>query len=278
LKLLAPTAAALALASSAPLLGLVPRLAASPPPVPSASSFLQSHQRPDGGFAEEGSASSPALTAWAALALAAAGQRPDDALHYLQAAESGQLPAATRALVALAEAALGDGRAAEALPFGAGLTNTVIWTILARRQAGLAAPRALVRALLARQTASGGWGWAKGVAPDSNDTAAAVQALRAAEVSGRPIRRALDYLRSHRNADGGFALVRGRESDAQSTAWAIQAFLAGRAGVPDGAFGYLRRLRRDDGSYRYSRRYVTTPVWATAQVLPAVLRKPFPLR
>jgi hypothetical protein len=43
-------------------------------------------------------------------------------------------------------------------------------------------------------------------------------------------------------------------------------------------FTYLRSLRRDDGSYRYSRRYVTTPVWVTAQVLPAVLRKPFPLR
>ena len=47
--------------------------------------------------------------------------------------------------------------------------------------------------------------------------------------------------------------------------------------MPKGAFAYLARLRRDDGSYRYSRRYVTTPVWVTAQVLPALLRKPFPL-
>ena len=133
-------------------------------------------------------------------------------------------------------------------------------------------------ALLARQAKSGGWGWAKGVAPDSNDTAAAVQALRAAGVTGAPIRRALDYLRKTRNKDGGFAIVRGRESDAQSTAWAIQAFVAAGAPVPKGAFAYLRGLRRDDGSYRYSRRYVATPVWVTAQVLPAVLKKPFPLR
>jgi prenyltransferase beta subunit len=97
-------------------------------------------------------------------------------------------------------------------------------------------------------------------------------------VSGQPIRRALDYLRTARDRDGGFALIPGREADAQSTAWAIQAFLAAKAAVPSGAFSYLRSLRRPDGSYRYSRRYVTTPVWVTAQVLPAVSKKPFPIR
>jgi prenyltransferase beta subunit len=152
----------------------------------------------------------------------------------------------------------------------------MIWTILAWRQARLTVPKTAVTTLLARQAPSGGWGWATGVAPDSNDTAAAIQALRATGVTGAPIRRGLDYLRGARNRDGGFALVRGRESDAQSTAWAIQAFVAAGARVPTGAFAYLRGLERDDGSYRYSRRYVTTPVWVTAQVLPALRKKPFP--
>jgi hypothetical protein len=133
-----------------------------------------------------------------------------------------------------------------------------------------------VSALLARQVKSGGWGWTKGVAPDSNDTAAAVQALRAAGVTGPPIRRALDYLRKTRNKDGGFAIVSNRESDAQSTAWAIQAFVAARAPVPKGAFAHLARLRQSDGSYRYSARYAVTPVWVTAQVVPALMKKPFP--
>ena len=93
-------------------------------------------------------------------------------------------------------------------------------------------PKPLVNALLARQAKSGGWGWAKGVSPDSNDTAAAVQALRAAGVSGGAVRRALGYLRSVRGMDGGFALARGRESDAQSTAWAIQAFVAANHPYP----------------------------------------------
>ena len=257
MRLLAPAVAAVALMSPA--------------------QFLEAHQSADGGFAETGTAASPALTAWAALGLAASGEDAGAAPDYLQAHESEPMPAATRALVALAAAALGDARPAAALPPQTGETNTVIWTILALRQAGRSVPQTLVRALLERQARSGGWAWARGVAPDSNDTAAAVQALRAAHVSGAPIQRALGYLRALRKPDGGFALVRGRESDAQSTAWVVQAFLASGSKPPVGAYAYLTSLRREDGSYRYSKRYAVTPVWVTAQVLPAVMRVPFPL-
>ena len=45
---------------------------------------------------------------------------------------------------------------------------------------------------------------------------------------------------------------------------------------PRTAFAYLARLKRADGSYRYSTRYVTTPVWVTSQVLAALAKKPFP--
>ena len=57
-----------------------------------------------------------------------------------------------------------------------------------------------------------------------------------------------------------------------------QAYLAAGRSVPTGSIAYLQRLRRPDGSFRYSKRYATTPVWVTAQVLPALARKPFPLR
>jgi energy-coupling factor transport system substrate-specific component len=135
-----------------------------------------------------------------------------------------------------------------------------------------------VRFVLAQQARSGGWAWYLHGQPDSNDTAAAIEALRSAGVTGRPIQRGLAYLARLQNRDGGFELTPGRGSDAQSTAWAIQAFVAAHRPVPAGAIRYLQRLRRPDGSFRYSKRYATTPVWVTAQVLPALARRSFPLR
>ena len=78
--------------------------------------------------------------------------------------------------------------------------------------------------------------------------------------------------------DGGFRLVPGRVPDAQSTAWAIQGLLAARADPGARAYRYLAKLRRADGSYRYSKRYAVTPVWVTSQVLPALAGRTFPLR
>ena len=43
------------------------------------------------------------------------------------------------------------------------------------------------------------------------------------------------------------------------------------------AFRYLRRMQRENGSFRYNRQYVTTPVWVTSQALAALAREPFPL-
>ena len=248
--------------------------------------FLQGQQAPGGGFVEPSGASGPELTAWAALGLTAAGARPGRAFDYLVAHE-GELTEATDVeLVALAESALGhrpDRLLARIRrlqrPSGAiGPTvNSTIWGILALRQAGERAPRGAVRFVLRRQAHSGGWAWYPGGRPDSNDTAAAVQALRSAGVRGAPISRALAYLNRLRNGDGGFELTLGRGSDTQSTAWAIQAFIAAGKPVPHGARAYLQRMRRGDGSFRYSKRYATTPVWVTAQVLPALAGRAFPL-
>lgn len=236
--------------------------------------YVESQQREDGGFGDA------QITAWATLGLAAVGKENVRAAEYL----ARQDPALTTdvALVAMARTVAGDrpddllARLRKHRP--GKLVNATIWAILALRQAGEPAPRSLVRSLLAAQRPSGGWSWHAASAADANDTAAAIQALRAAGVRGRPIDRAVVFLRRHQNRDGGFELSLGRGSDTQSTAWAIQGLLAaGRApGAP--AFRYLARMRRADGSYRYNTRYVTTPLWVTAQVLPALAREPFPLR
>src|SRR5262249_3198239 len=107
------------------------------------------------------------------------------------------------------------------------LVNSTIWGVLALRAAGRPAGTS-GGYLEPAQRAGGGGPWYPRGAPDSNDTAAAIQALRAAGVRprARSIARGLAYLRRLQRPDGGFALVPGRSSDAQSTAWAIQAFVA----------------------------------------------------
>jgi hypothetical protein len=238
------------------------------------AAFIDAQQREDGGFGD------PQISAWATLALVAADAETGEAADYLARQEPAS--ATDVALIAMARAAASD-RPADLLPRlrahrPGKLVNATVWTILALRQAGEPAPPELVRAVLGAQTPSGGWSWLRGGAPDSNDTAAAIQALRAVGVRGKPIDRAVTFLRRHQNRDGGFELTLDRGSDAPSTAWAIQALLAAGREPGKAAFAYLRRLQRPDGSVRYSVRYDSSRLWTTAQVAPALARRAFPLR
>ncbi len=252
-------------------------------PLAGAGAFLAAAQQQDGGFAEAGGTPDESLTAWGTLGLVASGGSADArsrALSFLRLNEEPGMSDTDAALVALARLAVGDhpdallARLRSVKP--GPLVNAEIWAILALRGAGQPAPRTMVRNVLAAQSGYGGWSWLQGGKPDSNDTAAALEALRAAGVVGAPIARGLAALRAFRNRDGGYALTKGRDSDAQSTAWAIQALFA--CGKRPGAatWRFLARLRKVDGSYRYTLRYATTPVWVTAQVAPALAGRPYP--
>jgi hypothetical protein len=156
--------------------------------------------------------------------------------------------------------------------------NSTYWGAIALKAAGRKPGGKTVHYIIVVQRSNGGWSWSRGAAADAGDTAAAIQALRAAGVGARAasIRRAVRYLRRCQNKDGGFAVSPGSDSDAQSTAWAIQALLAARVAPGNRAYRYLKRLQRRNGSFRYNARYATTPTWVTAQVLCALARKPFP--
>jgi hypothetical protein len=248
----------------------------------SPSDYLAGRQQADGGFAEPGGRSDPALTAWAILGLKAAGRRVDHSpVAYLRSAPVADTTDLALRVLALRAAGADPSEFVTRLerqrrPDGriGTLNNSTAWGILALPRPG----RAPVRYLLAAQHRSGGWSWLPRGAPDSNDTAAAIQALRHAGVRGRPIRRGLAYLRRLTARNGGVRLVPGREPDTQSTAWTIQAYIAAGVEPPAAAFRFIASMRRPDGSYRYSRRYAVTPAIVTAQVLPALSRKPFPLR
>ena len=246
--------------------------------------YLESRQAENGGFAETGRVPDGQLTAWAALGLVAgdgSAAARGRALEFLRSAPLAPGSAIDLALRVVALESLGD-RPTELLDRlrrhrPGDLVNETIWTVIALRGAGEQPSPVLVQALLAAQAPGGGWPWSRGGLPDSNDTAAAIQALRAAGIGGTPLRRGVVALRWFQNRDGGFGLTKGRASDAQSTAWAIQALLAAGERVGRPPFRFLARLRREDGSYRYSAAYATTPVWVTAQVLPALAGRPFPL-
>jgi hypothetical protein len=241
--------------------------------------YVATHQDQGGGFAEPGGRPDPALTAWAVLGLHAVGREPPhDAAGYLRDAPIGDTT--DLALRVLALRALGGTRGLEHElhrrvrtdgRIGA-LINSTAWGALALGKP----PPATIRYLLRAQHRSGGWSWAPRGAPDSNDTAAVIQALRAGGVRGRPIRRGLAFVRRLTAPNGGVRLVSGRDPDAQSTAWAIQAHLAAGVRPPRNSYRFLRSLRRPDGSYRYSRRYAVTPTLVTAQVLPALAGKAYP--
>jgi hypothetical protein len=242
-------------------------------------SFVQSHAS-GGAYSEPNGTADALLTSWAVLGLRAAGAQSPDSLAYLQSQEPSLKTSNDFAIVALAEQALGarnetllahlrvrqNGQIGESL-------NAMFWGVLALGHANTAT----TRFLLAHQAKNGGFAWYLNGKPDSNDTAAALEALRVAGVHGKPVTRAVRYLRSFQNTDGGFELNEGRGSDAQSTAWAIQGLVAAGATPPRNAFAYLAGLKRADGSYRYSAKYVTTPVWVTSQVLAALAKQPFPL-
>lgn len=254
--------------------------------------FLLAQQNTDGGFGEPGAASDPALTSWVTLALDAAGVEPGplrrggaSLASYLLAQSPGEVTELELHVLARAASGLdasGPGARLRAEIRRGGRIgprlNSTIWGIIALRAAKERVPKKVVRYLRRSQHASGGFSWAAGGPPDTNDTAAAIQALRAVGIarSAKPIRRAFRYLAASRRGSGGFPLTPGSAADAQSTGWVLQAYAStGRPG-PAKSRRYLVRLQRADGRFVYRRGRALTPVWVTAQALPGLLQAAFP--
>ena len=139
--------------------------------------------------------------------------------------------------------------------------------------------------LVAQQCADGGWQHPPrlvlaGVAltacdrQDTNAAAFAAQAL-AAHKRAAP-RDAVAWFRAARNASGGWGYEPRMATDADSTALVVQALLALRADATSG-LAALKRLQLRCGAVSYQ---ATTPlrpnVYATAEAVPALARKPFP--
>jgi Prenyltransferase and squalene oxidase repeat len=250
-------------------------------PLSQSADYLESRRGPDGGVSEPGGRADAALTAWTILALRATARDPGRAAReYVRNAPPGDVTQTALRALALQDAELLDRLEAARRPDGriGPLVNSTAWSVLALRAAGRPAGGATVRYLLSQQRKNGGWPWHPRGAPDSNDTAAVMQALRATGRHRAALANGARFLRTLQAPNGGFRLMPSRQPDAQSTAWAIQGLLAAGAKPGRAAYRYLASLRRPDGSYRYSTRYAVTPVWVTAQVVPALAGRTFPLR
>jgi hypothetical protein len=157
--------------------------------------------------------------------------------------------------------------------------NSTYWGVLALRAARSTVAARTVSYIRSRRHRNGGYAWSKSAAPDSNDTAAAVLALHAAGVGcgNVAIRRGLAYIRSAQGASHGYALLPGSAADSQSTSWAIQARHA--CGLRNArARRWLLARRLPGGAYNYQPGTTITPAFVTAQVLPAVHGRWYPIR
>jgi Prenyltransferase and squalene oxidase repeat len=162
------------------------------------------------------------------------------------------------------------------------------FALIALAGAGEAIPAEALTAAATLQRADGGWSFdgASGNTSDSNTAALMVQGLVASGASGSTLSRAVAYLKLQQNKDGGFTYSMestfGTDSDANSTALVIQALVAAgedpRAQPNGDAIAALLALQNASGAFRYQTAVADDNDLATAQAIPALLQKPFPLK
>jgi len=156
-------------------------------------------------------------------------------------------------------------------------SNLTAFAILALRAAHASGTRSAAAWLQHAQNTDGGFSFGvRGDPSDVDDTAAAIEALRAASAPTGALARARAYLAASENRDGGFPQQPGGASNAQSTAWAVQALVAVGAATQR-PLAYLRALLTSSGAVRYAANLTLTPVWVTAEALAAFARAPLPV-
>jgi len=268
-----------------------------------AASWLAAQQNADGGWgASPGDASSLEVTSWAMLGLESAGRSPLDVsrgghnpVGYLRghAAELKSAGALARTILALQGAkvdprSFGGRNLVEALlkrrrgnGSYEGWPGTTSFAIVALRAAGATGGLdESISWLVKAQNGDGGWGDTPGSPSTADGTAAAMQAIPDTEAA----QRGLGYLRKHQRPSGGFALGGSGAVNSQSTAWAVQGLLAVGADAGKGSDGgksaleFLAARQAGDGHYRYSSSSDQTPVFVTAEVVPATAGAAFPVK
>jgi hypothetical protein len=277
---------------------------AAPAFAASGAGYLESHLTASGGIAEQGQPPTVGITEWAVMGLRAAGVNPAalrrsggrTPTHYLASHAAGWSDAFQIEKGILGAVALG----ADPHSFGGrnlvqalrnrvhpssgrigNFANSTYWGALAFAAAREHQPARTVHWIESRQQANGGFSYLSTTpaGADSNDTAAAVMALRAAGVpcSNHHLGRAYAYMKTTQGPGHGYALLPSGSADSQSTSWVVQARTACSL-KNTGARAWLAARQSSNGSYFYSPGNHQTPVFVTSQVLPATNRRHYPIR
>lgn len=139
--------------------------------------------------------------------------------------------------------------------------------------------------IISHQNADGGWSWATSGTSDSNDTAAAIMALKETDISSQDqvIVNALNYLHTTQKTDGGFAYDATASSDGASTAWVVAALnkldidVATWNQGDNTPLSFLNSLQQADGSFLWLPSDAQGSSMVTAYALLAILDKSYPV-
>ncbi|PKM78048.1 MAG: hypothetical protein CVU90_04865 [Firmicutes bacterium HGW-Firmicutes-15] len=186
-----------------------------------------------------------------------------------------------------------DGQFAQPLLKENGFINSHLWSILALTSAGCDIPNkeSAKKWLKDRQNIDGGFGWAEGIASDSDDTGIAIQTLVILgedPKSSAAIKNAINYLNGCQDEDGGFNSGNdwmSSGSNASSSAWVLQGLIAagenplgeGWSKSANNPVSYLLNLQTSDGFYNWKSDVISSPATITAQTIMALAQKPFPI-
>jgi energy-coupling factor transport system substrate-specific component len=254
--------------------------------------WLESQQRPSGGFpAAAEREPGVEMTSWTMLALAAADRNPLDVTdagkspvdflraHIGEVKDAGDVARTILALEAsgvdphdfagenLVARLLGERRQSGSYQ---GWPGTSAYAVLALRAAGATdATAPTVDWLRKVQGEDGGWGNEPKQSSTPEVTGAVLQVLSPGSEASDD---ALAYMRKSKRPNGGFAPANNLSANAQATAWASQGLLAAGkdpASFGDGksSFAYMRELQVSAGFFLQAPNQEASPVWVTADVL-----------
>ncbi|HET8565062.1 MAG TPA: prenyltransferase/squalene oxidase repeat-containing protein [Solirubrobacterales bacterium] len=254
--------------------------------------WLETQQRPSGGFpAGPDQEAGAEMTSWAMLALAAAGRNPLDVTNdghspvdFLRNHMSEIKDAGDEARTILSLEAAGvdphgfagqdlvENLLAQRRDNGSyqGWPATSAYAVLALRAAGAGGSTGGTVAWLRQvQGKDGGWGNEPGDPSTPEITGAVLQVLTPGADAAES---ALSYLRDAKRPNGGFAPGNNLSANAQATAWASQGLLAsGKDPVSFGtgasSLAYMRDLQTSEGFFLQAPGQEASPVWVTADVL-----------